>query len=65
MQTAACRNKGFIIDGYPRNINDGKNIFLHKVDDYQPNLDSEGIDTNPYPGFNVDSSILPQYVVVI
>jgi len=24
MQTAACRNKGFILDGYPRTQNDAK-----------------------------------------
>jgi adenylate kinase family enzyme len=32
MNSAACRNKGFILDGYPRNANDAKNIFLNKTD---------------------------------
>jgi adenylate kinase family enzyme len=36
MNSAACRNKGFILDGYPRNINDAKNIFLNKIENYQP-----------------------------
>lgn len=34
MNSAACRNKGFILDGYPRNMNDAKNIFLDKIDNY-------------------------------
>ena len=32
MNSAACKNKGFILDGYPRNQNDSKNIFLKKVE---------------------------------
>ena len=32
--TAACRNKGFILDGYPRNQNDAKHIFLKKIEGY-------------------------------
>lgn len=28
MNTAACKNKGFILDGYPRTQADAKHIFL-------------------------------------
>lgn len=31
MNSAACRNKGFILDGYPRNSKDAKHIFLNKL----------------------------------
>lgn len=33
MNSAACRNKGFILDGYPRNVNDAKSIFLNKLNE--------------------------------
>lgn len=36
MQSAACRNKGFILDGYPRNLNDAKEIFLRPIEGYEP-----------------------------
>ena len=29
-----CMNKGFILDGYPRNINDAKAIFLDPIPGY-------------------------------
>ena len=35
MSTASCRNKGYILDGYPRNQNDAKHIFLKKVENYE------------------------------
>ena len=57
MDTAACKNKGFILDGYPRNITDAKNIFLEKSAD-----ESE---ENPFPGHSVNKDILPQYVIVL
>ena len=28
MDTAACKNKGFILDGYPKSYSDAKAIFL-------------------------------------
>lgn len=65
MSTAACRNKGFILDGYPRNQNDAKHIFLNKIENYQPPVDSNEADESKYPGYEVDESILPQYVIVI
>lgn len=68
MSTAACRNKGFILDGYPRNINDAKHIFLNKIENYQPSsLEGEVIadEGNKYPGFQIDEGILPQYVILL
>jgi len=32
----ACMNKGFILDGYPRNINDAKAVFLTPIPGYEP-----------------------------
>lgn len=62
MQSAACRNKGFILDGYPRNLNNAKHIFLKPIEGYQPTSqteNSEVIDDSPYPGFEPDTSLLP------
>lgn len=63
LSTAACRNKGFILDGYPRSQNDAKNIFLKKIEDYQAPAEDE-VDESIYPGYTVDAEILPQYVIV-
>lgn len=61
MQSAACRNKGFILDGYPRTINDAKSIFLRKVEESSHQEESE----EKHPGFEADPAIMPQYVVVL
>jgi adenylate kinase family enzyme len=34
MDSAACKNKGFILDGYPRNSKDAREIFLSKNENY-------------------------------
>lgn len=62
MQSAACKNKGFILDGYPRNINDAKSIFLKPKVNFTCN---EEENSDKYPGLEPDSSIIPQYVIVI
>jgi len=60
MSTAACKNKGFILDGYPRTMNDAKHIFLEKIDNYHPPLEGEQHDPNDaYPGYKVDESMIP------
>ena len=48
-------NKGFILDGYPRNQEDAKAIFLEQE------ITSEG----PYQGFVTNPKIIPQFVVNI
>ena len=30
LNTAGCMNKGFILDGYPRSVEDAKSIFMDK-----------------------------------
>jgi adenylate kinase len=61
MKSAACRNKGFILDGYPRNQSDVKNVFLEKIEDYEPSELNEG---DILPGFKIQEEIIPQYVIV-
>jgi adenylate kinase len=51
MDTAACKNKGYILDGYPRTIVDAKSIFL------EPNGSEEAGEEsleNPFPGFTIN-----------
>ena len=67
----ACMNKGFILDGYPRNVNDAKVIFLDPIPGYEaPEEDQEevkGATEEPkdsFPGFKISSKILPQYTVI-
>jgi adenylate kinase len=49
MDTAACKNKGYILDGYPRTFTDAKAIFAEKVRD--PLEGEEVTPENPFPGF--------------
>jgi len=67
-------NKGFILDGYPRNIVDAKAIFLDPieggdavdVEGSKQDGDEEvkGDDASPFPGFKLSEKILPQYAVI-
>jgi adenylate kinase family enzyme len=66
MSSAACKNKGFILDGYPRNINDAKSIFLTKIEDYEPLSAIEEENAAElsslaplYPGFTLNEDIIP------
>lgn len=62
MNTAACKNKGFIIDGYPRTQADAKSIFLDKNNE---EASPEESSDNPFQGYTVNAEILPQYVIVL
>ena len=69
----ACMNKGFILDGYPRNITDAKAVFLNPIPGYEAPEEQEEEkkaaaeepeDVATFPGFDIDNKILPQYTVV-
>ena len=64
-------NKGFILDGYPRNIVDAKTIFLEPIPGYvvpeEDNEEAKGSADEPednFPGFIISEKILPQYTVI-
>jgi adenylate kinase family enzyme len=64
MSSAACTNKGFILDGYPRNINDAKHIFLNKIENYQPPVHNDGAESQSvqeslFPGYELNKDIIP------
>ena len=63
MNTAACKNKGFILDGYPRTQQDAKSIFLEKLPEDQVQ-EGENSD-DPFPGHTINTEILPQYVIIL
>lgn len=69
----ACMNKGFILDGYPRNISDAKAVFLDPIPGYEApeegqeeskGAEEEGAEVVNFPGFEISSKILPQYTVI-
>jgi adenylate kinase family enzyme len=45
INSAACKNKGYILDSYPRTLSDAKNIFLEKS--------SNEFEDSPYPGYDI------------
>ena len=47
ISSAACLNKGFILDGFPRNSTDAKSIFLSAIPDYEAGSDPD----STTPGF--------------
>jgi adenylate kinase len=63
MNSAACKNKGFILDGYPRTQQDAKSIFLDKLPEDHPVAEGENPD-DPFPGYTINNEILPQYVII-
>jgi adenylate kinase len=59
INSPACMNKGFILDGYPRTSDDAQAIFLEQIPEDQP-TDNQ---LESYPGFTKNEKIIPQYVV--
>ena len=68
LQSPACTNKGFILEGYPRNFQNCLEVFGTKRQfpvDEEGNENREGYveSKDSIGGFDVDSALLPQYVV--
>ncbi len=64
MNSAACKNKGFILDGYPRTMQDAKSIFLEKLPEDQVQEGAENPD-DPFPGHSIIQDILPQFLIIL
>ena len=68
-----CRNRGYVLDGYPRNFKDAQNIFLKRTPQYdeegnlmevdEPELE-EGEEKN-WDGYEIDTTISPSSVIVL
>lgn len=68
-----CRNRGYILDGYPRTYKDAQNIFLYKPVQYDENGDpieedepelEEGEEPS-FDGFVKDTKIFPSSCIVL
>ena len=62
IESPACMNKGFVLDGYPRNSKDAKAIFYEPIPGY---VAPEDEDTKPDEGLQLNERILPQYTVIL
>jgi len=68
-----CRNRGYVLDGFPRTYQDSQNIFLKRVPQFdeegneieadEPELE-EGEEKN-WDGYKVDETISPSSVIVL
>ena len=57
-----CRNRGFILDGYPRNYKEAESLFKKEK---KPEIEHLGEDEEPRAKeWELDSEILPQSVIV-
>ena len=59
-------NKGFILDGYPRNTNDAKAIFTELKPDYRPATVESGEEVTPPTDEDkiVNKKLAPQYAII-
>ena len=70
-----CRNRGYILDGFPRVYKDAQNIFLYKPVKYDENGEpiedddddaDQDEDAEPtFKGFEKDASIFPSSCIVL
>jgi len=57
-----CRNRGYILDGYPRNHQEAEMLFMKLKKSEDPPADEEG---DPKPKeYELDSEILPKSIIV-
>lgn len=63
INSAACKNKGFILDGYPRSGLDAKHIFMKKIESKETNAeDSKATEED---NWEVIEDLIPQYVIAL
>ena len=69
LNSAACQNKGFILDGYPRSKQDAKEVFMDKIpipSEVPENEDPEGADeVESKFEEKLNEKIIPQYTISI
>lgn len=65
LNSAACQNKGFILDGFPRSKDDARAIFTDKVLKEQQAEAAEGEEVEPEYDEVLNSKVVPQYVVAL
>lgn len=69
-----CRNRGYILDGFPRNYKDAQNIFLVRQKQFDPETGEEIEADEPeleegeeksFEGFIKDETIMPSSCIVL
>lgn len=69
-----CRNRGYILCGYPRSFKDAQNIFLIKEKKFDPETGEEIEEEDPeleegeektFEGYIPDPEIYPEHVIVL
>jgi adenylate kinase len=61
INSPACMNKGFILDGFPRNATDAQSVFLETIPEDQQNRENE---LPNYAGYSSNEKIIPQFVIM-
>ena len=63
LQDNACRNRGFILDGYPRTFKDAQNVFLTKPprpeEEEEPPEELEEGQEKSWEGYIINQAIAP------
>jgi adenylate kinase len=75
LQENDCRNRGYILDGFPRTYKDTQNIFLIRKKQFDPETgeemdpedepELEEGEEKDYSGFEKDESIFPSSVIIM
>eukprot|EP00347_Sterkiella_histriomuscorum_P003365 403364574 len=64
LSTSECKNKGFILDGFPKNFIQAKEFYLREIPDYdQTNINEESFQIDPFPGYDIKMNLLPDYII--
>lgn len=63
MNSAACMNKGFILDGFPRSPEDAKQIFYNKVEVPKEPVEGEEEEAEPTYEYKLNDKVIPQYAI--
>ena len=63
LNSAACMNKGFILDGFPRSPEDAKQIFYLKVEVPKEPVEGEEEEAEPTYEYKLNDKVIPQYAI--
>lgn len=64
LNSAACQNKGFILDGFPRSVEDSRAIFMNQIPLAKEN-EEEGAEEEQQFEEKLNEKIVPQYAIAL
>lgn len=62
---AACQNKGFILDGFPRGVDDAKSVFMDKIEIKTAQVGEDGAEEEAQYEEKINQKIVPQYAIAL